>query len=115
MAIAEQIQDQIDRNYTAFKALLPDLMKTSGGKWALLHNATLEGVFDTARGCMVGRHEALCGWAFLRPGSQEPGRGPGTVLSCRVLAGSTTLSPGFFIICQGVFMMDFSGRFSFSI
>ena len=49
MATAEQIQDQIDRNYTAFKALLPDLMKTSGGKWALLHNATLEGVFDTAR------------------------------------------------------------------
>ena len=49
MATAEQIQDQIDRNYTAFMALLPDLMKTSGGKWALLHNATLEGVFDTAR------------------------------------------------------------------
>ena len=49
MATAEQIQDQIDRNYTAFKALLPALMKTSGGKWALLHNATLEGVFDTAR------------------------------------------------------------------
>ena len=49
MATAEQIQDEIDRNYTAFKALLPDLMKTSGGKWALLHNATLEGVFDTAR------------------------------------------------------------------
>ena len=49
MATAEQIQDQINRNYTAFKALLPDLMKTGGGKWALLHNATLEGVFDTAR------------------------------------------------------------------
>ena len=49
MATAEQIRDEIDRNYTAFKALLPDLMKTSGGKWALLHNATLEGVFDTAR------------------------------------------------------------------
>ena len=49
MATAEQIQDEIDRNYTAFKTLLPDLMKTSGGKWALLHNATLEGVFDTAR------------------------------------------------------------------
>ena len=36
MATAEQIQDEIDRNYTAFKALLPDLMKTSRGKWALL-------------------------------------------------------------------------------
>ena len=49
MATEEQIQDQIDRNYTAFKALLPDLMKTSGGKWALLRNATIEEVFDTAR------------------------------------------------------------------
>ena len=49
MATAEQIQEEIDRNYTAFKALLPDLMKTSGGKWALLHNAALEGMFDTAR------------------------------------------------------------------
>ena len=49
MATAEQIQDEIDRNYTAFTALLPELMKTSRGKWALLHNATLEGVFDTAR------------------------------------------------------------------
>ena len=49
MATAEQIQGEVDRNYTAFKALLPDLMKTSGGKWALLHSATLEGVFDTAR------------------------------------------------------------------
>ena len=49
MATAEQVQDQIDQNYTAFTALLPDLMKTSAGKWALLHDATLEGVFDTAR------------------------------------------------------------------
>ena len=49
MTIAEQIQDQIDQNYTAFTALLPDLMRTSAGKWALLHNGTLEGVFDTAR------------------------------------------------------------------
>ena len=49
MATAEQIQEQIDRNYTAFTALLPDLMKTNAGKWALLRDATLEGVFDTAR------------------------------------------------------------------
>ena len=48
MATTKQIQDQIDQNYTAFTARLPDLMKTSAGKWALLHNATLEGVFDTA-------------------------------------------------------------------
>lgn len=44
-----QIQDQVDRNYAAFTALLPDLMKTSAGKWALLHDAQVEAVFDTAR------------------------------------------------------------------
>ena len=49
MTTAEQVQDQIDKNYTAFTALLPDLMKTSAGKWALLRDAALEGVFDTAR------------------------------------------------------------------
>ena len=49
MATLEQIQDHVDRNYTAFKALLPDLMRTSAGKWALLHDENLEAIFDTAK------------------------------------------------------------------
>lgn len=96
MATAEQIQDQIDQNYTAFTALLPALMKTSAGQWALLHNATLEGVFDTARDARLAGTKLYSGWAFLHPGSQQPGRGPGMVLSCRVSADSMTLMSGFF-------------------
>ena len=49
MSAGKQIQDQVDRNYAAFTALLPDLMKTNAGKWALLRNAQLEAIFDTAR------------------------------------------------------------------
>ena len=49
MTGGKQIQDQIDQNYAAFKALLPDLMKTSAGKWALLRNEQVEAIFDTAR------------------------------------------------------------------
>ena len=49
MTAGKQIQDQVDRNYAAFAALLPDLMKTNAGKWALLRNAQLEAIFDTAR------------------------------------------------------------------
>ena len=49
MKVGKQTQDQIDQNYAAFRALLPDLMMTSAGKWALLRNAQLEAIFDTAR------------------------------------------------------------------
>ena len=49
MTVEKPIQDQIDQNYAAFTALLPDLMKTSAGKWALLRNAEIEAIFDTAR------------------------------------------------------------------
>ncbi len=50
---AAQLQDQVDRNYTAFRTHLPDLMKTSAGKWALLRNAKVEAIFDTARDAQV--------------------------------------------------------------
>ena len=49
MTSEARIQGEIDRNYEAFKMLLPDLVKTSAGKWALMHGAVLEAVFDTAR------------------------------------------------------------------
>ena len=49
MTADARIQDEIDRNYVAFTALLPELVKTGAGKWALLRSATLEAIFDTAR------------------------------------------------------------------
>ena len=49
MASEEQVQQEIDRNYAAFTALLPDLLQASAGKWALLCDGSLVAVFDTAR------------------------------------------------------------------
>ena len=49
MASEERVQREIDRNYAAFTEMLPGLMKTSAGKWALLCDKSLVAVFDTAR------------------------------------------------------------------
>ena len=48
MMVQEQVQDHVDRNYAAFKDLLPDLIRSNAGKWALMRNEKLEAVFDTA-------------------------------------------------------------------
>ncbi len=48
MATQEQVRDHVDRNYAAFKELLPDLLRDSAGKWALMRNEKLEAIFDTA-------------------------------------------------------------------
>lgn len=48
MAVQEQVQDHVDRNYKSFEALLPDLIRSSAGKWALMRNEKLDAVFDTA-------------------------------------------------------------------
>lgn len=39
---------EVDQNYEAFREMVPDLMKSSPGKWALLHQRQLIGVFDTS-------------------------------------------------------------------
>ena len=49
MAAQQAAQAEVDRNYEAFKALLPGLKATQAHKWALLHDATLTAVFDTVR------------------------------------------------------------------
>lgn len=48
MAVQAQVQDHVDRNYKSFEALLPDLIRSSAGKWALMRNEKLDAVFDTA-------------------------------------------------------------------
>lgn len=54
MVVSSDIaQDQVDRNYAAFSALLPGLMKTHAGKWALFHDENLEAIFDTDRDAHV--------------------------------------------------------------
>ena len=53
MTATEHVQDHVDRNYEVFKAHLPELMRTSPGKWALLYNENLEAVFDTANDAYI--------------------------------------------------------------
>ena len=48
MATPKEIQEEIDRNYEAFRALLPDLIQTDAGKWVLLRNGEVELTFDTS-------------------------------------------------------------------
>ena len=55
MSTNQKIQQEVDQNYEAFQGLLPELMQTSHGKWALLHNKEVEAVFDTAiDACVAG-------------------------------------------------------------
>lgn len=42
-------QEEVDRNYKAFKKMLSDLIKSDEGRFALLHNAELLACFDTNR------------------------------------------------------------------
>ena len=52
MAQDNAIQEAVDRNYEAFKALLPDLIKTHLGKYALLREQAVVETFDTAGDAM---------------------------------------------------------------
>ena len=55
MSTNQKIQQEVDQNYEAFQKILPGLMQTSQGKWALLHNKEVEAVFDTAiDACVAG-------------------------------------------------------------
>ena len=39
--------DEVERNYAAFAAKLPDLLKTERGKFALMHRGDIVGFYDT--------------------------------------------------------------------
>ena len=41
-------RDAIARNYEAFEKMLPNLLQTASGKFALLRDRELVGLFDTA-------------------------------------------------------------------
>lgn len=53
MPTLEERQHAVDENYEAFKELLPDLIKTQAGKFALLHDRAVVQTFDTARDAMI--------------------------------------------------------------
>ena len=49
----EDRQRVVDENYEAFQDLLPELLPTHPGKFALLHDKQLVETFDTARDAMI--------------------------------------------------------------
>ena len=46
--MAESKRDAIAQNYEAFEKMLPDLLKTAQGKFALMRDRELVGLFDSA-------------------------------------------------------------------
>lgn len=53
MSDVERRQEAVDKNYVVFKKLLPELLKTHSGKFALLRNEEVVELFDTARDAMI--------------------------------------------------------------
>lgn len=43
-----RIQDEVDRNYDAFEAILPELLHLNRGKFALMKDGKVIGFFSTA-------------------------------------------------------------------
>ena len=57
-------QVEVDRNYEAFKTLLPDLLKTDVNRYALMHNREVVACFDTSRDAMQAGRTLLGGKHF---------------------------------------------------
>lgn len=45
--MAKSHQQQVDENYAAFRKLLPDLLPTRAGKFAVMHNGAVVEFFDS--------------------------------------------------------------------
>ena len=48
-ATADDQQEEVDRNYEAFKKALPELLKSDAGRTALIRGGKVVACFDTAR------------------------------------------------------------------
>ncbi|MCY3829057.1 MAG: hypothetical protein OXF89_07970 [Rhodospirillaceae bacterium] len=60
----EAQQREVDRNYEAFKAVLPELLKTDENRFALLHEGQVIACFDTSRDAMQAGRTLLDGKHF---------------------------------------------------
>ncbi len=54
-------QEEVDRNYKAFKKMLSDLIKSDEGRFALLHDSGLIACFDTNRDAQLAGMKLLEG------------------------------------------------------
>ena len=50
---AQDVQAEVDKNFEAFKAMLPELLKDHAGKHVLLRDAKLIEKFDTAGDALI--------------------------------------------------------------
>jgi hypothetical protein len=56
-AQAHKNQDQAGRNFEEFRKLLPDLLKSRPGKYALMHDGKIVDFFDTLADAVRFGHE----------------------------------------------------------
>lgn len=54
--MAHEAPTEVDRNYEAFLALLPEIISVHGGKFALLHDCQIVGYFDTSLAATLDGH-----------------------------------------------------------
>ncbi len=54
-------QQEVDENYEAFKAMLPELMRTHPNKFALMHNKEVVACFDTSRDAIAAGNNLIDG------------------------------------------------------
>lgn len=57
-------QEEVDRNYEAFKQMLSELMESDAGRFALIHNKELVACFDTNRDAVQAGKKLLEGRRF---------------------------------------------------
>ena len=65
-------QEEVDRNYEAFKKLLPDLIKTDVGRFALMHNQEVVECFDTIEDATKAGEERIEGYYSIQKVTTKP-------------------------------------------
>lgn len=61
---ASSQQQEVDRNYEAFKEMLPDLLRTDENRFALMNDRKVVACFDTSRDAMQAGRALLGGKRF---------------------------------------------------
>ncbi len=57
-------QEEVDRNYEAFKAKLPELIKTDANRYALMRDRKVVACFDTSRDALQAGQKLFEGKRF---------------------------------------------------
>ncbi|MDE2914261.1 MAG: hypothetical protein OXL68_15195 [Paracoccaceae bacterium] len=57
-------QEEVDRNYEAFKKVLPELVKTDAKRFALMHDKEVVACFDTSRDALQAGQKLFEGQHF---------------------------------------------------